>query len=88
MSGIPSKRCPFVTSFLTYSSDHQELPEKQQEVGHFIEHHDPAGQTVTGGVSSLANVAADGTLFYSTNLTMFLMRSMKAFLAETQKFFP
>lgn len=28
---------------LTYSSDHEELPEKQQQVGHFIEHHDPTG---------------------------------------------
>lgn len=46
------------TSFLTDSSDHQELPEEQQEVGHFIEHHDPAGGAeVTRGVS-LANLGS------------------------------
>lgn len=37
-------------NFLTYSSDHQELPEKQQQVGDFIEHHNPGGW-VDGGVS-------------------------------------
>lgn len=28
---------------LTYSCDHQQLPEEQQQVCHFIKHHDPEG---------------------------------------------
>jgi len=87
---------------LTYSCDHQELPEEQQQVRDFIEHHDPEG--TRRGNKSRSNTPegllcreqvrqkcvrlALETQNVPTNLTTFLMSSMKAFLAETQKFFP
>jgi len=84
-------------NLLTYSSDHQELPEEQQHVGYFIEHHDPANQR-----NAMFTAATHAGIFMpwtgrhsfgvygscSTNLIIFLMSSLKAFLAETQKFFP
>jgi len=36
---------PKASSILTDDSDDEELPEEQEEVGHFVEHGDPVQRT-------------------------------------------
>lgn len=81
---------------LTNSTDDQKFPKKQQKISDFIQHHDPEDtrDTCEKTETCFFRMEIWLSLMYctettgETHLTIFLMSRQKAFLAETQKFFP